>query len=403
MIGLEYLPRRHGILWWKSFDRGEVREELAQIAAWGVDAVRIPLIWEDFQPSSEKINHRALDHLGMALDAAGDAGLRVLPVLFVGPLHGVFCYPQWAIAPVLEPLAVPLVAERRYARFGRLKPLFTDPHMLEAQRRFVRECVGFYSPHPAILGWDMGSWPEQLPLEVSRGMLETWLGQMLEDVGELAPQLVRTWGLGPGVLTGAWPLPLSSLLAPLDRLSLHLVPYAEPANQGTLGVDFWSFVIELTRLLAGRSLDWPGFGIPTAPAGASGHWTDDYVWGRSIRIYLVAEEEAAELVVGALAVAYDAGAAGCWVHAYADHPDTLDEEPPYDSIAWARHVGLVRADGSEKPAVAALTRFAARLSSDDKPPRTGLDRQLSLDLEAYANAPDEQFRRLYDDWREGEH
>ena len=88
LLGINYFPRCKGIKLWQAFDRGEVRDELAQIAAWGLDAVRIFLTWQDFQPGETHINHRALDSLDALLTAAADQHLFVLPTLFSGPVDG---------------------------------------------------------------------------------------------------------------------------------------------------------------------------------------------------------------------------------------------------------------------------------------------------------------------------
>lgn len=126
LLGINYFPRRKGIKLWQTFDRGEVRDELAQIASWGVDAVRVFLTWQDFQPGEMHINHRALDDLGTLLALAGDQHLRVLPTLFSGPLDGAFFFPDWCLDP--QPLrpSVRIISNGREVRHGVLRPIFTD-------------------------------------------------------------------------------------------------------------------------------------------------------------------------------------------------------------------------------------------------------------------------------------
>ncbi|MBK6561958.1 hypothetical protein [Candidatus Amarobacter glycogenicus] len=80
-----------------------------------------------------------------------------------------------------------------------------------AQMRLVDELVGFFGNHPAVWGWDLGAWAEQLPLDLSRGAWEDWVGQVAERIGELSPGRVRTWGLGQRAVTRRFPLPLTAL------------------------------------------------------------------------------------------------------------------------------------------------------------------------------------------------
>ena len=41
LLGVNYWPRKKAMFWWKRFDKGEVESEFAEIAAWGLDIVRI--------------------------------------------------------------------------------------------------------------------------------------------------------------------------------------------------------------------------------------------------------------------------------------------------------------------------------------------------------------------------
>ena len=61
VLGVNYWPRRKAMEWWKRFDRGEVRDEFDLIAALGLTKVRVFLLWEDFQPSPDRVSTRAID------------------------------------------------------------------------------------------------------------------------------------------------------------------------------------------------------------------------------------------------------------------------------------------------------------------------------------------------------
>src|ERR687886_64081 len=104
-LGLTYWPRRTAFGWWRAFDRGEAREELAHVAALGCDTVRFCLRWEDFQPGPRRINGAAL-----------------------------------------------LLYEDRY-HTNKANDLYTDPKVLDAQRYLIREVAGYFGPHPALSAW----------------------------------------------------------------------------------------------------------------------------------------------------------------------------------------------------------------------------------------------------------
>ena len=97
-LGATYWPRRKGSLLWTKFDRGEVREEFQQLAAIGLNTVRLPLRWEDFQPRPERVAVRALRMLEQTLQQAGDAGLRVVPQLLPLTVAGAIHLPAWTTA-----------------------------------------------------------------------------------------------------------------------------------------------------------------------------------------------------------------------------------------------------------------------------------------------------------------
>ena len=117
-IGVTYWPRRAGFGWWREFDRGAVREELAHVAALGCDTVRFCLSWEEFQPSPQRVNGGALATLEQALDLAGEAGLRVVAALFPVAMGGALWLPDWANG--ADPLAQPGVKAAIAAAEGEL-------------------------------------------------------------------------------------------------------------------------------------------------------------------------------------------------------------------------------------------------------------------------------------------
>ena len=56
VLGVNYQPRRQALYWWQDFDAGEVREDFALIRELGLTKVRVFLLWDDFQPTPERVS-----------------------------------------------------------------------------------------------------------------------------------------------------------------------------------------------------------------------------------------------------------------------------------------------------------------------------------------------------------
>ena len=81
-LGVNYWPSRSAMSWWRRFDEAEVERDFARIHAVGFDSVRVFLLWEDFQPSPDRVCEHALRRLVAVADAAQRAGLALVPTLF---------------------------------------------------------------------------------------------------------------------------------------------------------------------------------------------------------------------------------------------------------------------------------------------------------------------------------
>ena len=116
--------------------------ELSRIARLGAKAVRVFLLWEDFQPEKERVPDAALRKLESLLDAAGRLGLGVLPVFFCRqPGRG--SLPDWLREPSSDPLPRPL-------------DFYRDRELVRAQQLQIRAVAGAFGKHEALLGWDLG-------------------------------------------------------------------------------------------------------------------------------------------------------------------------------------------------------------------------------------------------------
>ena len=127
--------------------------------------------------------------------------------------------------------------------------------------------------------------------------------------------------------------------------------------------------------------------------------TDDFL-GQPRAQYLASEEEGARLL--------RAGSRAPWPRPAQPAPTpgvTATTTPklfgraPFDTAIRERSFGLVRADGSEKPAVEIIRAFASRLERGEV--QLGeAPRLLDVTADEYYTAPNEHFSRLYKHWLE---
>jgi endo-1,4-beta-mannosidase len=402
ILGISYWPRRKGLAWWRAFDAGEVREEFAHIRSLGLSLVRFGLLWHEFQPEADRLNHRMLDRLGVVLDVAEDTDLRALPVLFTGYAAGALWYPDWALEEGTPTHASPrLLVNGREVRGYRVKDFYEDKGMLEAQRRFLRETVGYYAGHPAIWGWGLSDDPERARLARAAGAAEEWLGTLAACARELAPDARLAFGLGQDSLTGKTALRLDHLTELCNLIALHVHPGWSAVAEDPLDADFVLYALTLARALSGQAPFLGSLGIGTVPKPGD---PGTFLSSRTThgRFYLASETEQAEYMEKVLAESWRAGMPGAWVMTYADAPEAQWEEPPFDEAVWERTAGVVRRDGTEKPAAETLRRFARRLQREEtRPPASG--RKLEVDPDEYYRDPAAQFARLYQVYREGGH
>jgi hypothetical protein len=408
-IGLTYWPRRKGHAWWRAFDRAEARDELAHVAALGCDTVRLCLRWEDFQPGPRRLNSAALNALEQAFDAAQEAGLRVVAALFPVAFGGALQLPAWAngddplaelrraarmVGPamVVRPAGGPLLLYDGGYHKNEANDLFSDARLLDAQRYLIRELAGYFGSHPALYAWQLGEGLERVHKPVGASAAYEWLAAMVEALREQRAD-ARALGVVStrALLSPAGPRP-EAVAETCDLLGVAADPPDPPLAKGQNHAVYVAYLHALVASLGRRAATVTSLGLPTAPDGRAG-WISDSAYGRSLRAYRGDLEQQSGFVADALDRLHRGGATGAWLAAYADYPADLWREPPLDRAIRERTLGLVDADGREKPAAGALRRFAAerRAVAEIAPP-------LDADPDRYWREPQRLFEELWGDF-----
>ncbi len=411
-IGVTYWPRRKATRWWQAFDQGEVEEELAHVAALGCHLVRIPLLWSAVQPTADRLDHRTLDRLGEALDAAHAAGLLAVVDLQVGLACGAFDFPDWAMDP-LPVAALPetppglpvrqIVHGREETRY-RLRDPFEDEKMVRTQRRLFREVIGFYADHPAVFGWSLGHELDRARPPRAADAASEWLERRVAEVREVAEAARLFWYSDLAAFARPTGVRPDAVAATLGTVAVEMHPGLHPLAKHPLDAELVRFTVALARALAPETPVWVvGCAVPTVPVpGDPGTMLVDVVDGDERDLYFASEGEQEEFIEQVLEALIADGAAGCWLGHYADFDELLWEKPPLDRSHRARLLGLVRRNGSEKPAAEAVRRVRKRLDTGQLGPGQP-ERQMKVDPEEYWRAPERHLHRLYDEYREGGH
>lgn len=381
LLGLGYLPSRTGPAFWQRFDAAEISEDLAHIAALGFHAVRIPLFWSDFQPGPERIDPRILDRLGRFLDLCHQLGLRVRAGLWAGMWDGALWWPDWGVSPAPLPPTWPLLVNGSRLRWGRVRHVFNDERMLAAREVLIRELVGFFRDHPALLGWEPLPGFGRLAAASDRSTVLGWLKSSVESLNQAAPALASTFLLALDALetrAALWP---DEVIAAGGEPGLSMATFASDRRRLPLNARWIAFALDLTSVLAGRPLALHLAGLPTTPAGQPSTALDG--------VFYAGEDAAAAHLADLLALSRQRDVPELWLWRWADIPESHWDEPPYDHSPWRRHTGLLRADGSEKKLLEGL----AASTNNDFP-------VLAIDPDDYRADPGGRFQHLWYDYQE---
>ncbi|MDF2742805.1 MAG: Mannan endo,4-beta-mannosidase [Actinomycetia bacterium] len=321
-LGVNFWSRTGGPLMWRSYDPAVVREELATLAAHGINLTRSFCYWPDFHPEPDRLDEAVLARFADFLDGHTEAGLGTVPTFIVGHMSGQNWDPAW--------------------RQGR--DLYGDVWMVARQAWFVRQLTERFAGHPAVAGWLLSN---EMPLYGGPAPAEA-----VTAWAELLVQAVRAGG-GAQPLSlgdGAWGIELSGVdngfslraTAPLiDFVGPHVYPMESDRVRLHLGP---AFACELAGF-AGKPVVLEEFGVSSDFSSA---------------------ENAGHHYRQVLHTSLLAGASG-WIAWNNTDYDHLAGQDPYRHHPFEMHFGLTDAAGAPKPQLAEVRAFAELLVAVDFP------------------------------------
>jgi endo-1,4-beta-mannosidase len=317
-LGANYWSRAGGPRMWERFDEAIVKDELRALRACGLDCLRMFAFAPTMMPQPPAADDASLVLMAHFADLAHEAGLSIFPTPLVGHMSG--------------------------ENFGFRQPafpgdgaLYRDRTLVDWQIALVRAVVGALGDKPAVIGWILTN---EMPLWAGRGAdddIVAWARALTAVVRE-ADGNAHAIGSGDGMMSG-WPV--RALAGVVDWIGPH-VYYGDvdPLRQA-FNTDF---VLARARA-AERPTLLEEFGASSTQAGEREH-----------AAYL------RESVLTALA----AGASGALIWCASDFDRaTLGNEVPYSHHAFELGFGLLRADGSEKPACDELRALRALVDAID--------------------------------------
>jgi endo-1,4-beta-mannosidase len=381
-LGINYWPRRRAMYMWREFDVAEVRDEMAHIAELGFDTVRLFTLLEDFLPQPETVDHTRVDMLVGVARIAGEAGLSIVPTLIVLNMSGRIWWPAWLLDACGQPA-----------------DLFADPVALRSQELLVATCARALAGGTALRAFDIANEIDGALRPTSRAAGRHWVARLAAAIRTAAPDTPVRIGAHLPSLTTQNHLRIDDLAGLLDEDVMHAYPLYSETARSFLDPELVPFSCALTAGLSasGRRPLMQEFGLCTAPSGIAGHtFTDDFL-GQPRAQYLASEEEAALYYDAVLDGLVDSGAAGAYAWCYADYDARLFTRPPLDTAVRERTFGLVRADGTEKPAAAVFRRLRKRRDAGGLMP-AAIPSVLDVSADTYYRDPALHFERLYASW-----
>lgn len=367
---------------WREFDIAEVRDDMARIADMGFDVARVFVLMQDFMPRQTEVSAAMVAHLEDVASAAKHAGLGIVPTLIVLNMSGQTWWPEWML------------------RIGGKAPdLYTDPAALASQALLVSTCARALSGDDAIRAFDIANENDDAQRPESRDAGRNWAMMMAKAIRGEAPGTPIQIGSHLQSLTSVNNMRIDDLAQIVDEDVMHAYPLYSDVARSFLDPEFVPFSCALTSGLSGsgRPTLMQEFGLCTASRGEDGKTIVDDFLGQTLVQYLSSEDEAASYYRSVLDRLVETGASGAYAWCYGDYDPEIFDRPPLTIAVRERTFGLLRADGSEKPAVEVFRDFRRRRDAGHVV-RSPIPQILDVAADEYYRAPAAHFGRLYASW-----
>jgi endo-1,4-beta-mannosidase len=381
-LGCNYWPRRSAMYMWRELDLGEVRADFAHLRELGFRVVRYFLLTEDFLPASMTVAKDKVAALVEVARIAREEKLVSVPTLITINMSGKLWWPAWM-----------------RGTGGMPRDIYAEPALLRSEALLVETCAGALAGDSSIRAFDLTNEIDDALRLPSRDAGWLWTALLAASIRRAAPGIPVQFGAHMPSLTANTHMRIDDLASIVDEDCMHAYPLYCRFARGFLDPELVPYACALTAELAatGRAPLMHEFGICTAPKGQVGRTITDDFLGCPLPQYLASEEEGARYYQEVLERLAATGASGAYAWCYGDYDPKIFDRAPFDTAVRERSFGLVRADGSEKPAAEVVRMFAARLRRNEVPLGEA-PRLLDVTVDDYYAAPELHFPRLYARW-----
>ncbi len=199
-IGFNYWPSSSGVHCWKEFNLEEWKQDFREIAARDFNALRIFLLWEDFQPSEDRIDETMLKKLRRVCKCAADHGLVLTVTILQGFMSGTIFYPAWLNG----------------------RHMINDYSVIEAEKRLCRQVAETLADLENIFAYDLGNELDAILGDVTSETIRHWSATLRREIQAVSPEIPVTHGTSNNPLYAE--NPWSFTAQELDFLCVHGYP-----------------------------------------------------------------------------------------------------------------------------------------------------------------------------------
>jgi len=341
MVGINYLPSSfgHSGKFWEQPDWDEVKTDFSVIASIKIDAVRLPLPFTLALPdrSVDKKKLRIFDRI---VEIAGKNKLLLMPNFFHTGTDNI----QGKSKGKKEDMVFP--SNNDY---------YTSDDCMIILLKVIKSIIEKYRDDKIILAWDISNepwWFVGRPTSLADGTLpyevvDKWLERLCKGVREMNPSQPITFGADPPCIITDWGGTMEKITSLTDFTSTHFYNrYIDSiAEEGinTLRDTYYSLFIS-------KFGQYKGKGFCSAESGTSTYLAGEEEQQKNIRISLYS------LLIN--------GACGFFPWTYIDFkPSAMRGRYRTDPQELA--FGIVRANGSLKPAAEEIRNFSSLIGGID--------------------------------------
>ena len=361
ILGANYWPAEKDVYWWREFELSTAKRDFSLAAEYGLDLIRVFLLWEDFQPEINRISVKTLEDLVRVADLAQDRRIKILPVFFCGHMRGVNWLPSWMVEGGKGEGRYPVFSMGKI-RKGRVRNMYSDREVWKAQKLLIHETTDALKDHPAIWGWDLGNQASKLIYPPSRDSARAWFEEMVTELRRWNSSLPITWSMDQSDLEEVR-IPGPKELAPYcDCISLQVDPGQIKWADGPMDEKAPLFLCLMAQWLGGKETLLGDLGVPTEPLLPYLTEGDRKKLGKA---GLVKEGDAETFSEKSLDLLKSHGIKGVLARSFSDYDSSLWDGPPLDEKVTERFCGLFRRDGSAKPVARMIRDFPRERKARD--------------------------------------